>query len=197
MSRSIIVYSGAQPPVQITEEVAARVGFKECLKGLERIARRTGQVRWSPAALGGLNSWLMQGCPPAPTHPKLTTYNQRRIFNAMKLSLIFALAAGHPKVEPEDVQQAIDLLLSTEQTMPDAFKAMKSGGDQQAIKELWHFMYVLHAKSGKPIHKSKLVHFLHDKIPAHNIDRVILVMEQAGLIRPAQGGCFTPIKPEV
>lgn len=197
MSRMIVVYAGAMPPVAITEELEERIAPAACAAGLRRIAERCGQVRFSAEALRYLNEWLLSGGQPAPTHPKLATYNQRRHYNLMKLALIHAVAAGHREIEKEDMSLALDMLLETESFMPDAFKAMRSGGDQQAMRELWDFMYVLYGKNQKPIHRSKLFQFLTDKVPAHNVERVILIMEQAQLIKAAPGGCFIPVRPEV
>jgi hypothetical protein len=197
MSRTVVVYSGAMPPKPITEEAESHKNITKVINDLRKISDICGKVSWTKGGLEALNNWYLNGRKPAPTHPKLVTYNERRHLNAMKLAVIHAVARGSSYIEVSDFEDALALLLRTEETMPEAFKAMRTGGDQQAMKELWHFMYGEYMrKKQTPVPRALLVDFLSDRVPAHSVDRVIQVMTAAGHIKPAPTNAFIPVRRE-
>lgn len=201
MSRMIIVYSGQMPRRPIVEEMEETNSdlYKSLISDLVLITEREGQVNWDRDALQAFNKWYTSGMAPQPTHPKLLTYCERRHYNLWKLALVHCLSRGGRSISLDDFQCSIDLLLETEQVMPDTFKAMKQGGDQAAFQEAWHYLYTKYVGSGKPVHRSYLVQFLQSKVPAHSIDRIIQIMVDAGYMKqtdvPKIGPCFTPTKP--
>jgi hypothetical protein len=196
MSRVIMVYSGPLARQPLTEEM-----HKHLLRNLNKLLEKQGRITWTPEARDALNDWYyVRGGKPAPTHPKLATYVERRHYNAMKIAMIYALAEGRMQIEVGDFNAALELLLETEAVMPDAFKAMRSGGDQAAMKEAWHFLFQLYVKKPQPIPKWKLAQFLGEKVPAHNVDRIIQVMVMGRLIKEHSinkvGPAYEPLKPE-
>ena len=201
MSRMLLVYSGQMPRRAIVEELGEinTELYTSLIQDLAAIAETEGVFRWEPDALAAFNAWYTTGMKPAPTHPKLQTYCERRHYNIWKLSLVHSLSRGGRSISLDDFQCSLDLLLETESVMPDTFKAMKQGGDQAAFQEAWHFLYSRFMQKSKPIHRSLLVQFLQSKVPAHNIDRIIQVMLDAGYMKqtdvPKVGPCYTPTKP--
>lgn len=190
MSRTICIYSGPMAAVEIVEELNTVVDLAAAEAELFDIAERDGRLHWEPTALRFLNDWNLSGRKPEPSHPKLGTYNSRRLINTMKLSMLHCIARSGMKITVADVQASLDLLVETEARIPEIFKAMRSGGDQAAIRDLIHFMMTLQAKSQKPVPKHTLIQFLHDKVPAHSIDRIIQVMEFGRFIQSVAGGAY-------
>lgn len=198
MSRTIVVYAGALPPVEIIEEVDGIVATEASVRAeLRDISQMHGQIKWHPDALRHFNAWLLNGRQPQPTHPKLIYYNERRHWNAMKIAMISAIARRSRKVEELDVDFALDFLFTCEAQMPEVFKAMKTGGDQEAIRELWYFMYqryIKPANNNRPIARHALVQFLQAKVPAYRIEQIIQIMEAAHFIKYDGKGGYTPVK---
>ena len=186
MSRTVIVYHGDESRNEFFEEASDdnKAAREEVVEIARAISDRTGRVRWSEEAIKLINAWLKGGCKPVPTHPKLHYYNGRRPTNLLKLCGLSAISRGSQVVEEEDFRRMMDLLVETESHLADVFKAMRTGGDQQVMKEAWHFLYELKAKQPmKPIHKSVLFRFLQERVPAHNVERIISIMQQAGLLK--------------
>lgn len=197
MSRMLVVYAGAMPPVPITQEAPSATTLDTAARELNKlIKKREGLVPWSKTGLEYFNHWHLNGRKPAPEHPKLMTYNERRHFNAIKIATISAVLNGNSKLMEDDIKFALELLFETEMHMPDAFKAMKTGGEQEAMKELWHWMFGEYARRGKPLPRANVTRFLMEKVPAHSVDRVLQVMTSAGLIQQGLGNTYIPIKPE-
>ncbi len=190
MSRTVPVYGRPMPPRPITEDRSdARVTKNACLIELRRCAKRHGRIRWHPSGITAFNEWILSGLKPAPTHPRLHAYNGRRNFTTLKLSLLLAIDRDAETIEACDVHDALAILFETEERIPEIFKQMKTGGDQQVMKELLHYMAQVYVKKGnKPLDRSMLVAFLANQVPAHAVDRMILVMEAAGAIKLVPGG---------
>lgn len=195
MSRSVVVYGSALPPPEIIEEFDAGVASEsQVIKGLRNIAQRTGRVRWSVPGLQHFNRWYKAGMPPQPNHPKLLTYNSRRHYNAMKLTMLNCISRGGSAMEPEDVDEALGLLIETEGLMPEAFKAMKTGGDQEAIREVYHYLYTRYSKNGKSVPRHQLVAILQNLVPAYKVEQILQVMESARFIKNDGKGGYIPVR---
>lgn len=202
MSRVVLVYGAWNGVRQIREERdgADQHLTKAILEGLRQRTSRYGRVRWHESGLAAINHWLAGGSKPVPSHPKLLYYNGRRHWNLMKLCLIFCISRNGDTINEEDFRRAQDLLLETEAYMPDAFKAMRSGGDQEAIEELWHYVYKYNMSRDKPATRQQLVRFLSERVPAHAIDRIIEAMEAGGLLKMDMankvGKVYVALKPQ-
>lgn len=201
MSRTILVYGQGQKPGEITEEaLPAATGLEESLRaGLTAIHNRHGRITWDRPALLAFNKWYTGGANPTPSHPKLYSYLGRRHFNLMKLCLIHAMSRHAEQIQLQDFELSLDLLLETEDAMPDAFKAMKSGGEQQVMKEAVHYLQQMVFRTQGPVLHPKLVRFLQERVPAQSIDRMIQVLIAAELIRQEHtphGPAYRPYKLE-
>lgn len=200
MARVMLVYSGPSGPKPITEEEelsTATTLFSQIVHDLQKICNGSGRIRWNKESLEAINTWHMAGGEPAPTHPRLHNYRGRRHFNMIKLCMLMALARRSNTIELEDFERGLDLLVETEKIMPEAFKAMKTGGDQQAMRELYDEMLRLYIKTKKPIPEWKVVTALADRVPAHNIERIIDIMVRSKLFRREDvnkvGPCYVPL----
>jgi hypothetical protein len=109
------------------------------------------------------------------------------------------MSRGAAKIEEQDFSLALDLLLETEKEMPEAFKAMKTGGDQQTIEDAWHFTYQLYVRTNRPVPAPSLIRFVQERSPSYSVERIIQVMVAARYIKEVMvdkiGKCYEPVKP--
>jgi hypothetical protein len=87
----------------------------------------------------------------------------------------------------ENYIEALDWLMECERVMPDIFRAMRSGGDGKVMEECYHYVYEAYAKKKQPIQEHRLYAFLQERTPAHNVEKIIAVMEKSGLIEKKWG----------
>jgi len=98
--------------------------------------------------------------------------------------MVAAIASDSAKLITLDhFAEALDWLVQLETFMPDVFKSMKTGGDGRAIEEAWHFAYQVYMKTKEPVPEHRIVHFLQERVPVHNIARILDVMERAQLLK--------------
>lgn len=198
LSRCFLIYSGdmqLRPLFDVDQGVDST--WKALKKDLRRIGLIYGQMKFTPDAAKKITAWHMGGRMPAPEHPKLHNYSTRRTLHLLKLCMIACAAATDDLIITEEhYQTALDWLLEAESFMPDIFKSMASGGDAKAIEECWYFCFQLFARRKEPVPESRLFQFLQERVPAHNVERIIEVMIRAGLLRVSIvdkiGRAFTP-----
>ena len=79
--------------------------------------------------------------------------------------------------------RGIDLLIEAELYMPEIFKAMGATSHAKIIEETWHFIFKNYNKEDKrPIASSRVINFIGQRVPAHNVQKVIEVMVSGGLM---------------
>lgn len=184
-ARLILIYSGESIVSSLFKQPEGNKELREWLvDDLKRIDELEGEFFFTQEAMIALDNWLMNGCPPAPDHPKLHHYNTRRIVHVLKLSMICAASSGSQLLITLDhVQEALDWLLEAEAYMPDIFKSMSGTTHSQLIDEVWHFVFSTNGKNGqKGVAEARLINFLQQRTPAHNVTRVLEVMERSGII---------------
>jgi hypothetical protein len=193
MARILVVFSGELIHTnlfQVFDEDDA--GWADLVHDLKDMYKTYGEMEVSEEAKFAINDWSRQGGPPAPDHPKLTSYCARRAAHVLKLSLVASMASGDTRVVTIDhFAEALDWLAGLEKFMPDVFKSMKVGGDGRAIEECWHFAYEVYLKTKEPVPEHRIVQFLQEKVPVHNITRILDVMERSKLLEKkftASGG---------
>ena len=133
------------------------------------IAQLWGELSWSEEAIAMITSWNTSGRQPVPSHPKLVTYNTRRILQVIKLIIISSAARSSAmRVEAEDVATAIALLLEAEQYMPRIFNEMGAAtggsGGQNVLLDLHHWALNLYSKSGQPLRENRIVTFVSERV---------------------------------
>lgn len=168
-SRLILIYAAEPVKVQLFSNDLGRP--KNLWADLEHdakiIAQLYGQLNWSPAASTLLESWHAGGGQPAPTHPRLTTYNTRRILQVLKLCTIACVSRTSSMIiEQEDVSTAIAWLLEAEQFMPAIFKDMQgaSSGGSNILLDLHHWALSL----PQPIPEGRIINFVAQRVQYPN-----------------------------
>ena len=199
-SRLILIYSGETQIVDLFKE-QDDPDDTALKKELGVRADVIGKFRFTPEAAGLITEWRKSGEQPVPDHPKLINYSTRRTSHILKLSMIASMSEGPSLIITDDhIQRALDWLLEAEFFMPEIFKAMSGTTHGQLIEETWHFVYKAYmSQKGerKPIASTRIVNFLQARTPAHNVARVLEVMESAGLLKKlliGTGYGYIPIK---
>ena len=194
-SRLIMVYSGTCKHVPLFSKGENRQEeFKALAESLGAMSERVGAFQWDADAAKEIERWYLGGCDPVPEHSKLTHYNGRRILHILKLCMISAMSRS-PKLRITllDLTRAKDWLLAAEATMPDIFKEMVSKSDGQVIQEMHFFMWQIWVKDKKPVHESRIINFLSQRVPSEKIHRVIEIAERSNVIsRMAGTQTYTP-----
>lgn len=184
ISRVILVYSGEtilRPLFADYDEDTKR--FDSLARRLRRIGSLYGEMRFTDEAAELITEWHLAKGPPTPDHPRLVHYNTRRTAHLLKLCMVASAARGDTlQVTADHFREALDWLIEVEAYMPDIFKAMKAGGDSKAIEAAWHFTYEHWVKKKEPIPETRLIYFLQERIPAHNVQRVLEVMVKAEIL---------------
>lgn len=197
LSRTMLVYSGER---QLRSLFAEQSFDKDEYNALESslldIANLYGELNFTSEAAQAMDNFHMTDGEPKPDHPKLLSYNIRRTVHLLKLCMVSSVSRTDSLViEMQDFERAYNWLIEVEQAMPDIFKAMSQGGAGKTMEDAWHFIFTAHAKEGKPILKHRLINFLQERVPVHNIQTTIDMMEQGKMIekRLTPGGeAYTP-----
>lgn len=184
LSRTMLVYSGERQLRSLFAETAFdEEEFNTLQSGLMDIANLFGEIRFEAAAAQAMDNFHLTDGEPRPDHPKLLSYNIRRTVHLLKLCMVFSVSRSDALVVTlEDWQRAYDALIEVEHHMPEIFKAMSQGGAGKTMEEAWHFIFTTHAKEGKPVLKHRLINFLQERVPVHNIQPTIDMMIQGHMI---------------
>lgn len=197
LSRTILVYSGAMPPEDIfgddTWDASADSLFKQLVEDLKDIMNMSGMMYFTEDAADALNTWHKAGGPPTPDHPKLMHYNTRRTAHMLKLcAIVSASQSSEMIITLDHFTEALDLLAIAEGTMPDIFKSMSGGGHMRAMEDCWHFAYQIYVKKQEAVPEHRMIQFLSERLPAHEVERVLNVMCMAQLLKRQIGNNGSP-----
>lgn len=198
MARVLLAYSGESEVVDLFAEFDYDDELYDALvHDLREVYKIWGEMTISQEVRDGVMEWARAGGPPAPDHPKLAHYATRRLHHLVKLMMVASISTGNDRViELEHFAEALDWLIELEATIPEIFKAMKTGGDGRAIEECWHFAYTIFMKSSQPVAEHRLVHFLQERVPAHTVGRILEVMERAHLLEKKYVGNVIGYEPK-
>lgn len=192
-SRLLFIYSDEviiTPMFQTDNIPRDRQLYNNLVSDLQSIYDRVGPYDWTQSAQDAINDWLMSGQKPMPEHPRLQNYVTRRVTHLIKLCMVFAAAKRQDlTVTIEDFEEALSLLIATEDLMPEVFKSMAVSPDAQIIEEAFLFVQNRYMKTGqKPVNENALVHFLATRAPAHMISYILRVLETSGMLQDVSGG---------
>lgn len=184
ISRIIMVYCGESPKKELfAEDTIKATQHKKLVEDFKLIGDLYGKMAWHPEAAAAISKWYKADNPPRPDHPKLAHYNTRRTAQVLKLCQIACASRGDDlMITLKDFQRALNWLLDAEALMPDIFKSMQRGGDARAIEDTWHYCYQIWVREKKPIEEVRLWNFLVQRVPSHNVDKVIKAMVTSGLL---------------
>jgi len=184
MSRIMLIYSSEVEHTDLFAHFDMDTELHKALHhDLLEIYKMWGGLTITEETKVAINEWAKGGGKPLPDHPKLSGYCARRVAHLLKLCMTACVAKSSSKeITLDHFAEALDWLVEAETFMPDIFKSMKTGGDGRAIEECWHFVYKLHIKENQPIAEARIINFLQERVPAHNVMRILDVMERAQLL---------------
>lgn len=194
MSRVICIYSGERLKTDpFTDEFEGEESIKllkDIVEDLKLISKIYGRIYFDPEVEELVRNWIKMDLMPAPEHPKLVHYLERRLGHFFKLCIIASVSrASDMRIIVEDYQDAMNWLLEAEAMMPDIFANMGIGGDSKAMEDTWYYIYTTYKKTGKPVFDNAVCAFLSERVASHNIHRVIEIMVRSGMLRvePVRG----------
>lgn len=187
ISRTMLVYSGDR---QAASLFAVKPDMQEqeklVKKRLKEIATLYGEFTVSPQAAEMLESFNQEnavGSPSAPDHPKLVSYTIRRTVHLLKLSMVASVSHSTDLAITEtDVERALDWMHEAEAQMPDIFKAMSASGTGNVMEEAWYYIYKTFSKEGKAVARHRVLQFLQERVPVHNVEPTLKLMEQSKMV---------------
>ena len=157
----------------------------ELVHDLNRISSLVGKFEVTSAYRDAVNDWRKIGEPPKPTHPKLIHYCTRRRVHLYKLSMLSAIDRSDTLLlTVDDFNRAMGWLLEVEAEMPDIFKAGAGNADAKAMDEIYHYVLTTQGITKGAVPERKLVNFARNLLPISSLERVIKIMQTAGMIRP-------------
>jgi hypothetical protein len=186
ISRVILIYSGSAKPRPLWDQSQEDTRLqRDLINDLKIIGEKYGKLSFSREAADQINAWHLSGGEPFPEHPRLASYLERRTLHLLKLCIIATVARGNNQfqIETEDLDLARAWMEEAEEAMPDIFRAMQSSiGDGAVMEECWHFIWEIYAKEKKPVDSARLVWFLKERVPSHNLEKIIDVMVKAKVL---------------
>ena len=190
VSRSILVYSGDKVlPDLFAEDILSdlRLSLRDdLLHDLKTIAKEYGRLSFSKDAVAAIQAWVKGDCKPEPDHVRLKSYCARRLAHLLKLCMVSSLSRRSDMlITLDDYAEAFNWLMEAEAYMPDIFRAMVAGGDSIAMEEAWNYAWTVFSKEKRPVAEHRVVHFLRERVPAHNVMRVLDIMVKSNMLETA------------
>lgn len=190
MSRMIMVYSAL--PIK-TKLFAVKAYEKydrlmlTLLPRMKQMLKLYGAMPVASDAEEAIENWYAGGMEPVPQHSRLEHYISRRVIHVLKLSMISAVSRQNSLITLDDFNRARGWLVHAEGIMPDIFREMVQRSDSQVIQELHFFAWQLWIRDKKPIHATRLLHFLQNRVPSEKVHRVLDIAEKAGFFEKIAG----------
>lgn len=197
LSRTMLIYSGDRQLRSLFAETRFdEDNWVELNQRLESIGCLYGELRWTEMSAKLIDEFHLRDGAPKPDHPKLVSYNIRRTVHLLKLCTVASISRSDSLlIEEQDFIRALDWMIEAEASMPDIFKAMTQGGAGKTMEEAWHFIFKVHAKENAPVLKHRLIQFLQERVPVHNIETTIKMMEEGRMIEPILTSAGKAYKP--
>lgn len=197
ISRTMLIYSGETQVRSLFEEMnISQEELSMIEEVLESISDLYGEITFTKEAAELIDHFHLTRGEPAPEHPKLMSYKIRRTVHLLKLCMVMSMSRSNELIiRKEDFQRAMDTLIEAETAMPEIFKAMTQGGTGKVMEETWYYVFTTYTKEQKPILKHRLIQYLQERVPVHNIDTVIDMMEQGKMIEKILLPAGTAYKP--
>lgn len=204
-SRVMLIFSAEKIRVDPFAANAKSAALNEDLEAdLAAIHNLHGPFLFDDEFVVLFRSWYMEGCPPAPEHPKLEHYLPRRHTHFLKLCMILSASRSSEMIlRKEDFFAAMDLLIDTEAQMPEVFKAIKYNSDSNVIDEVYAYVWQAYMKEKKPVSVHRIYRFIAERAPSYAVEHILtsmvksrmLIVEAVGsegmhLYRPAPKASF-------
>lgn len=206
MARVFLVYSGepARPSLFRSKPLDQKLQ-SQLIRELIEIKKAQGKFIFAQETQDMLEAWYgtdgsctYNGKMPAPTFPRLKTYNTRRIVHMLKLCMISSISRDNSLiVSPEDFETSLSWMYAAEKEMPNVFKEMAGRNDLDVIRELWHYAWLKYTYNHKPLSHGTLMSQLASKLPAFQAEKVLEVAKQSGFFIYKEGAGYVPQAREV
>lgn len=185
LSRTMLIYNGDRQLRSLWSAAPYDENTQNKLKSdLGEIANLYGEIKFTESAAAAMDHFHLTDGEPRPDHPKLLSYTIRRTVHLLKLCMVASVSRSSELIiRDEDFQRALDWLVEAEFYMPEIFKAISMGGAGKIMEEAWYFLFTLHAKEQKPVLKHRLILFLQERIPVHQIEQTIEMMIQGRMMK--------------
>jgi hypothetical protein len=123
-------------------------------------------------------------------HAKLQHYNTRRPRHLMKLCMIAAIMVSDDLIiDAEHVAVALGWMLDAEAAVPEMFNALRSGGDDQIIRDAWYFVYSYNTKNkNKPLPQPSFYGYMLQRASSDKIEWIVRMMLSAKLLSKTTEG---------
>lgn len=190
ISRVVLVYSGeTQLRSLFQKKTIDAAPYDDLLHDLKIIGSLYGEIFFTPEAATAIDMWHMKKGPPTPDYPKLAHYNTRRTQHLLKLCMVAAVSEGNDLIVTiEHFHTALSWLLEAEQFMPDIFRSMAIGGDAKALEDCHHYAHQVYLKTKEDVSEARLIEFLQNRVPAHNVERILGLMVKSKLLEKTLTG---------
>lgn len=184
MSRTMLIYTGERQVRSLFADVTVDGEEEDMLKQhLEHIGNLYGEIRFTEETARKVDHFHMTGGAPQPEHPKLISYTIRRTVHLLKLCMVASLSRSDELlIREEDYERAHSWLIEAESLMPDIFKAMAQGGTGKVMEEAWYYIFTIYSKEQKPVLLHRIIQFLQERVPVHNVQNTIDLMEKGKMI---------------
>src|SRR6266446_6561991 len=184
-SRTIMVFSDERS-IGDDFDPTIKIGINpDLVHDLNAISGLVGRFEVTPDYSTAVNNWRQLGEPPLPSHPKLIHYATRRRVHLYKLSMVSAIDRSDVLLlTKDDFNRALGWLIEAEGTMSDIFKAGAGNADARPMDEIYHYVLTIGGRGA--VAERKIINFAKEHIPLHSIERVIGIMERAGMLVQAR-----------
>ncbi len=191
MSRLIMVFAAPRKRTSAFEftDLDRKLQSK-LITDLRDISKLYGYFKWDKPAQALYETWYVEkGGPPIPGAKRLAMgYNSRRDLHFFKLAMAYSLSRSNDlHITMEDCQNAITLLLKTEERMKAIFNEMSQAGATMALSDILENIKS-EALEGKAVEESKIIHMLMNRgFPSTQVHSLIDNMEKTGMIKQVGG----------
>jgi hypothetical protein len=192
MSRSVMVFDVPRTRTSMFLNIQVDHKLKaDLIHDLRMIHNLHGWMTWTKQAVDLYDEWYVKhGGNPIPQAKRLAMgYNARRELHMVKLAMAMSIARGNDLiVQLDDVADAIELLLLTEDRMRMVFTEMSNTGSMVAIEDM---LDVVRANTAEGVFTAEavLIEMAMQRFPSTQVHHVIenLVSSQALKVHTGPG----------
>lgn len=202
LSRTMLIYSGGIESHDLWAEHIHDTGLLEALVfDLKSIGNMYGELKIDDEVKAAFTEWQRGGRQPVPEHPKLAHYNTRRAAHLLKLCAVACCSTSdRPVITLEHYAEAMDWLAEAEHSMSDIFRSMTMGASTRVMDDVWYHAYTIYVKEKRPVAEHRLIAYLSERVPAHDVARILEVMTRARIFdlkaEAGVGACYVPRAPK-
>lgn len=185
-ARLILVYSNERIKLGVFSGGEMDAAVENMLtQDLKEISELSGKYVFEDKASELIEHWYVGGMKPEPSDRRLESYNQRRLLHLLKLCMIHAAARHNDLIIGlKDVQDAVELMLVTEQDMALCFQSMGEGNAITQLENVYSFILGEFAKGGN---KGVEEHIVRDallrEMPIYTLRAAFNELSLAGWVR--------------